>query len=151
MNEAIVERWNSIVSQNDIVFHLGDVMLGDINEAIPYLKALNGKIFIALGNHDSKNRIQAYRNCFHIKDIQVGYRFTSSKKTFILTHYPTITANFDSTVIYSLFGHTHQKSYFYDNRFYMYNVGVDSHNCYPVNLEQIKQDIKNFKNLKGSI
>ena len=46
MNEAIVERWNSVVKPGDIVYHLGDVMLNDNDKGkviILGLRALEGK------------------------------------------------------------------------------------------------------------
>ena len=48
MNEAIVEKWNKLVKPDDIVYHLGDIALNDMNEAIKSIKKLNGKIHIIL-------------------------------------------------------------------------------------------------------
>lgn len=31
MNEAIVQRWNSVVAPEDTVYHLGDAMLNDLS------------------------------------------------------------------------------------------------------------------------
>ena len=42
-----------------------------------------------------------------------------------------------------LYGHTHQKSNFYQDIPFMYHVGLDSHDCYPVSFEQIIIDIRN--------
>lgn len=52
MNAEIVRRWNSIVSPDDTVFHLGDVALGRIDDSLPQVGMLNGHIFLAEGNHD---------------------------------------------------------------------------------------------------
>ena len=46
-------------------------------------------------------------------------------------------------MIINLYGHTHQKSNFYMDNPTMYHVGVDSHNCYPVEINDIITDIKN--------
>ena len=53
MNNAIIERWNEVVKYDDIVYHLGDVMMGDLDAGIKLVKQLNGKIRLAIGNHDS--------------------------------------------------------------------------------------------------
>ena len=68
----------------------------------------------------------------------------SKHKTFYLSHYPTITDNFDDNKrnhVINLYGHTHQSTNFYQNNPYMYHVGLDSHNLYPVSIEQIIEDI----------
>ena len=64
-------------------------------------------------------------------------------------HLPTfMTSNLDdrdsiTSHLINLFGHTHQKTKFYQEIPFMYHVGLDAHNCYPVSLDQIIEDIKN--------
>lgn len=145
MNEEIVRRWNSIVIEDDIVYHLGDIMLGDDSVGLSYLKQLNGMIYIAFGNHDTSKRIHLYKQCHNVMDVQMGFRIKNKKKTCILTHYPTVTANGEDTRTINFFGHTHQQTNFYEDKPYMYHVGMDSHNCYPVDIELALQEIKNKK------
>ena len=52
-DEEVVRRWNETVEPDDVVLHLGDVMLGDNAHGLDCLKRLNGKIFIVPGNHDT--------------------------------------------------------------------------------------------------
>ena len=54
MNEDLIKRWNSVVKPNDIVFHLGDFMFGNINRFWEFRSRLNGKIYLIHGNHDYK-------------------------------------------------------------------------------------------------
>ena len=42
----------------------------------------------------------------------------------------------------NLFGHTHQTSNFYKGDPWMYHVGVDSHDGYPISLDQVLEDIR---------
>jgi calcineurin-like phosphoesterase family protein len=42
----------------------------------------------------------------------------------------------------NLYGHTHQKSNFYQDIPMVYHVGVDSHDCFPVSLDVIIDEIK---------
>lgn len=147
MNEAIIENWNKVVKSDDIVYHLGDVMLMDNNSGLSLIRHLNGKIYIAVGNHDTDKRVCLYPSCYNVYDVEMGYRIFSNKKTLILTHYPTITANGEDTRTLNLFGHTHQTTNFFKDkdgteRKYMYHVGMDSHNCTPINLEDILLEIK---------
>ena len=56
MNEALINNWNSVVKENDIVFHLGDVQLGGGNQLMDNIfPRLNGHIILILGNHDGHN------------------------------------------------------------------------------------------------
>jgi len=145
MNKEIIKRWNSVVAKDDIVYHLGDVMLGENERGLYYLKQLKGTIYIALGNHDTSTRADLYRNCYNVADVQLEYRIKAGKRTLILNHYPVITANGEDTRTLCLYGHTHQTTNFYENRPYMYHVGVDSHNCYPIKLEDVLAEIDKKK------
>ena len=49
MNKALIDNWNSVVKPNDIVFHLGDFMFGNINRFWEYRSRLNGKIYLVHG------------------------------------------------------------------------------------------------------
>ena len=153
MNQAIVERWNSVVQTEDLVYHLGDVALSDTQDAIKYIKQLNGKIIWIRGNHCTVNKILKIQNAcpnIHLLDgLNSSYAtiIKSGKWRFYLSHYPTLTGNFDEKhlnhCLISLHGHTHQQTNFLQsNNPFLYHVGLDSHNCYPVNLEEIKTEIK---------
>ena len=50
MDQTLIDNWNSVVSENDTVWHLSDFTLGDFDQARKYFSQLNGKIFI-LANH----------------------------------------------------------------------------------------------------
>jgi calcineurin-like phosphoesterase family protein len=76
----------------------------------------------------------------------MGYRIKCpGKRTAILTHYPTITDNMGDLRTLSFFGHTHQENNFYPNYPNMYHVGMDSHNCTPVLLEDALEEMKKNK------
>lgn len=52
MNEALVNNWNALVADDDIVFILGDLALGKIDDSLVYVAALNGRKVLVPGNHD---------------------------------------------------------------------------------------------------
>ena len=59
MNNTIVENWNSVVNDNDTVYHLGDIALinskkEDLKRVLEILKKLKGQIVFLKGNHDSR-------------------------------------------------------------------------------------------------
>ncbi|MET4638414.1 metallophosphoesterase [Mycetocola sp. 2940] len=53
MNEALIEKWNSTVSPDDVVYHLGDLALGQaIEQQIALTARLEGHKHLVPGNHD---------------------------------------------------------------------------------------------------
>lgn len=155
MNETIIERWNSIIKQDDLVYHLGDVLLG--NYDVNILKRLNGQICIVRGNHDTTRKLSDI-NAARPDTIFVGTSdlIKIGKLSLFLCHYPVLTANFDdrhfNQHVISLHGHTHQNGnwLFPDNPF-IYHIGMDSHSCYPVHIDTIVNDIRNRWNELGRL
>ena len=156
MNEAIIENWNKVVKPEDIVYDLGDLALTDLEAAIPIINKLNGLHHWIIGNHDTKKKIDAImEDCPKVWEEGYAYVLKENKQTFYLSHYPTLTANFDdkkfSRHVINLHGHTHQQTNWLqiDNPF-MYHVGMDSHNCTPVHIDEVLADIKNRWNELGN-
>lgn len=148
MNEAIVERWNKVVKPGDIVYHLGDTMLNDTARGCELMKRLNGQIFLIWGNHDSDARKNAiFENCPNVIGGWYAYVIKYKKMSIYLSHYPTLTANYDtahfSQHVLNLHGHTHQqKNFLYPNNPFCYHVGMDSHNCTPVHIDEVMADVR---------
>ena len=144
MNEAIVSHWNLIVQPEDDVYLLGDVMLGDAS-SIEFLKRLNGKIHIVYGNHDTSNRKKMYNKCTNVVECADALSFKYRKYHFYLSHYPTITTNGEiqglRQVTINFYGHTHQTTNFYDDIPWIYHVGMDSHNCCPINIDDTIEEM----------
>ena len=145
MNNKQIERWNSVVSDEDEVYVLGDLCLGS-HENVELLKALNGKIHIVLGNHDTATRQKLYSSLENVVEIEWAIMLNYNKYHFYLSHFPCMTGNLEKEALrqmtLNLYGHTHQKTKFFEDRPYMYHVGVDSHNGYPVLLDDIIQEMK---------
>ena len=148
MNEKIVQRHNEIVRPDDHVYVLGDLMLGRNQSAgLAYIRRLNGKIHVAVGNHDSPNRCIAYASLPNVVEVECGYRLKHGKYQYWLSHYPTLTGNHDEGKplehrVISLCGHVHTLDKFSDfDKGLIYHCEVDAHNLYPVPLEQIQNEI----------
>lgn len=146
MNEAILENWRNTVGYDDDVYVLGDLMLGNNEEGIKLIKTLKGKLHIIRGNHDTDVRMQLYSQCWNVVEITEGQYLKVNGQNFYLCHYPTMTSNLEKNAnlkghTINLFGHTHQKTNFYQGIPFMYHVGLDSHNCKPVSLEEVLSDI----------
>lgn len=158
MDEAIIENWNKVVKPGDIVYHLGDTMLNDNVHGLECFKRLNGQIFLIYGNHDTNARKNLLFTDDRTRHKMLGgwyaYVIKHGKHSIYLSHYPTLTANYDekhfSQHVLSLHGHTHQQTNFLqlDNPF-LYHVGMDSHNCTPVHIDEVLADIRNRWNELG--
>lgn len=147
MNEAIVERFNSIVKPDDDLYVLGDLCLGpDIEANRVLLSRLNGLLHVTWGNHDTARRKQLYAELPNFVEARMVIPLKYRGYNFYLSHYPTITGNLNEKFLkqmtLNLYGHTHQDTNFYEDRPYMYHVGVDSHNCYPIAIDQVIDDMK---------
>ena len=154
MNKAIIERHNRVVNQLDTAYVLGDLCLGgadSLDKNKQLIEQMNGRLTIILGNHDTPARIEMYNHCKNIEKVVYADVFKYKKYRFFLSHYPTITTNFDDDKplkarTLNLYGHTHQGTNFYFDCPYNYHVGVDSHDCEPVTIETIIKDIKEYYN-----
>ena len=150
MDEALIENWNSVVSPEDTVYHLGDLFLGtDLEAGGEILRRLNGHIHLITGNHDTERKLAYIKeNIPNIESIQRSEWIKRHKRMIVLSHYPVITtqavdiSQSTSKSTLCFFGHTHQKTNFINGLRFDYHVGVDSHNLTPVDLETALTDIK---------
>ena len=148
MNEALVQKHNALVHSDDIVYVLGDVIMGDAYEGAQYIKRLNGHLRIVKGNHDTSNKIKIITNeCGNIEWVANALVHNISKiKVFFLFHYSALCGDNNSKhKVISIHGHTHSKLIFpsSDSQMLMYNVAVDAHNSCPISQEEILTDLKN--------
>lgn len=100
MNEHMVQRWNAIVNDDDIVYHLGDVYFGKGWEVLERLK---GRKRLILGNHDNgkDQKLQKY-----FQKILLWRMFP--EYNCLLTHVPIHESGMYK-VHYNLHGHIHQQ------------------------------------------
>jgi calcineurin-like phosphoesterase family protein len=52
MNQELVRNWNAFIAPEDIVYHMGDAVMGSFAENVKILGQLNGEIHLIPGNHD---------------------------------------------------------------------------------------------------
>lgn len=150
MNKEIISRYNEVVSSDDDIYVLGDLMLGNNEIGLNYIKELKGNLHVIRGNHDTDTRMDLYNNCYNIVEISEGQFMRYKNYHFYLSHYPCVTDNFDShkpleTRMINLCGHTHTNNPLFHvliGRALIYHCEVDAHNNYPVLLDDILQDLK---------
>jgi len=134
MNAAMVDNWNSVVKDEDVVFHLGDVSAG-LRDRVDDFKALigslRGKKVLIRGNHDHQTD-EWY--------VEAGFRSVHESLVLggvLMVHYPVheaISRKVDDSgwgvVEHVVHGHIHRCDVedFEDH----YNVAVDRHGFVPV-------------------
>ncbi len=143
MNYELVKRWNSVVSKDDVVYHLGD--FGEYN----YIKRLNGKVILILGNYEvaDMKRQKLSFNQFKKQLKSIGFYDVVEKNLKIkidnfeifLTHKP-IDCNKE---MINLFGHVHTLKPVSKSGF---NVATTYFDFFPVSLKQMENKINFIKN-----
>ena len=146
-DQEVIRRWNSVVGPDDVVYHLGDVMLNDNVHGIECLRQLNGQIKIIPGNHDTDNRLKLYAQLENVEVLPMAIMLKYQKYNFYLSHHPTLTSNLEKAPylrmhLINLYGHTHQQGKFFQDMPFMFHVGMDSNNCTPVLLDDAIQMMK---------
>lgn len=126
MTWAIVTRWNANVSDNDIVYHLGDF------GSPVYARHLRAKVIYLLpGNYDNQDILDALQDDPRIQILPDNYFLSDIDCR--LTHVPEM-ANDASGNDFFLFGHIHQLQMIKRNGL---NVGTDCHDFKPIDAETI--------------
>ena len=135
--EEMIRRWNSVVSAEDTVMHLGD--FGDFEVA----KRLNGNIILLFGNYErdgiftptqeEKDYFHAVFDCIGIGEDYLMVHEPENRKDAIASILKD--KGVDYTDTFYLFGHIHEKQKVKRNGL---NVGVDVHNFTPVSRETVE-------------
>jgi len=113
MNKFMINQWNSRVKRNDEVIILGDVSFGSVKETTDFVRQLNGKKYLIIGNHDRfLDRKEFDRSLF--MDIVPYKEMNDEGRRVILCHYPVFcykgqyrTDEQGQPTVYMLHGHVH--------------------------------------------
>lgn len=128
-DEYMIDAWNSLVSPQDHVYHLGDYALKVPRSAyIAIGKKLNGHKRLVLGNHD-RETMQVYRDSGFQKIF--GMRRLES---LWLTHAPLHPMQLGEKVLGNVHGHIHERDSPPGKYF---NVSVEKINYQPIPLDEV--------------
>lgn len=125
-DEALIERWNSVVRTRDTVWHLGDVLFG--RHSFSCLSRLNGVKKLVMGNHD------CYPSAAYLEHFN---RIVGSGEIdkHLLTHIPVHHSQFHRFKA-NIHGHLHSRKI--DDPRYVC-VSVEQWNLTPVAFEEVRQ------------
>lgn len=161
MDEWLIGKWNSVVSEDDMVLHLGDFTLTETETAVRYIRELNGRIAV-LGNvwhHDKRwlggsmtpcGEVDVYQLTtlcvgsvlpyvlppIVVLEIDVGSEYA---KAVTLCHYPLRHWDRQHYGGFHFHGHSHGQIEDEPGRI---DVGVDSHEFMPVPLGKAMYMVK---------
>jgi len=142
MNNAIIERWNSVVSPQDTVYHLGDFTLGGLTIFYKYFYQLNGNMKIVPGNHDRK-WLKDYNGDGEFEILPPLYLFNHGDINIVLCHYPLLEWQGIYRGWTHLYGHVHGSI---KGVGLSLDVGVDCHSFYPLSLDEVVSKMKEKTN-----
>jgi calcineurin-like phosphoesterase family protein len=137
MDEALIERWNSVVRDADFVWVLGDVFFHQVSKCNEILSRLRGRKGLVLGNHDKIIRNQRPLQ-EKFSEVHPGLHRTHVAGTMVvMCHYPMLSWEGSHYGSFSLHGHCHGKIPF-DPNYRRLDVGVDCHDFRPLAWEEVR-------------
>lgn len=159
-DETIINNWNSVVSDDDIVIHLGDAVMGPREQNLPVIDRLNGRIILVPGNHDtvssveSASRRERFRPIYE-RHFDAIWPECVSLGSVVLSHYPPaeipdhgevdrfsfMRPRTDEGHNVFVHGHSHQTHTHTPlaNGGVAVNVGVDANNWTPVSIDTMPE------------
>lgn len=141
MNECMIERWNSVVGKDDIVYHIGDFAMGNKDLAPEIVRRLNGYKVIVAGNHDpshSKLLSWGFKEVHKHLDLADGgvrlfLRHAPPKEAYVDGPTWRLTESSGEAQIF-LHGHVHEM---WSRKGPYVNVGVDVRDFFPKTIDQL--------------
>lgn len=136
MRRDLIYKWNSVVTDDDIVYMLGDFSFGPITKIREYVAALAGTKHLVMGNHD-RHKPHQYLDCGFVS---VSKQPIILDNKYILSHRPI-----QDTPYINIYGHIH------NNPITDYSmdptrsccVSVECINYTPITLEAINDRMAN--------
>lgn len=151
MHEVLIDRWNSVVKPNDVVYHLGDFCFG--KRWIGIAERLHGRKKLVMGNHDT------YPSTEYLKYFDKLYGCVFWERC-VLSHMPVHPNGLGSRWLLNCHGHLHSKHVLsneivapekeYPMNWCMvpdknyFNVSCEQNNLTPFHRDEIMQRLKDI-------
>ena len=111
MQQKLIDNWNSVVTDEDVVYHLGDFSWGKYEDWVSVIRNLNGKIFFIKGNHDKESYLNQLLNDKRVRGKVLGWEnykeISDCGKMVVLCHYYMSSHNGMFRGSVHLYGHVH--------------------------------------------
>ena len=103
MNDTIIRNWNSVVSDNDTVYVIGDFSYGMGADMISVAQRLRGHKILVRGNHDNDVNLK-----YAFEKIVDYHEEINSDGHIVLCHYPILSfKNMQKGGTVHIYGHVH--------------------------------------------
>ena len=140
MDETLIQNWNNVVGEGDVVYHLGDFCFGN---PWNYIDNLNGHIKFIVGGHDKElyryiydsDEDGTFKKCIYGNLLEIKI----NKQLIVLCHYSMRSWNRSHYGSWHLYGHHHGNLPPHGLSF---DVGVDTNDYYPYSLDDVSNKMK---------
>lgn len=161
MHNTLIKNWNDVVTDDDIVYYLGDLSFTNDSVTKWFLFSLKGKINYIMGNHDKMKDIVKYNRFDNvheygtevfIKDEDTkALRGSDGYQQIIMCHYPILSWNRAHYGSWHLHGHCHGSLMKSNQDFYkrkVMDVGCNCIDYTPLSYQGVK-DIMSKKTIES--
>jgi calcineurin-like phosphoesterase family protein len=141
-DRALVDNWNSVVTNKDRVYFLGDLAFHP-SSAAKWVEKLNGLKYWIRGNHDNPSVLSNLRQYFQwVREMEeiciLDNDAPHGKRYITLNHYAMRVWNKSHYGAWHLYGHSHGLLPD-DPKSLSFDVGVDCHDYTPISYDRVKE------------
>lgn len=142
MDARLTENWNARVGADDDVYIAGDLIYRNERPAEEYLRALNGRKHLAVGNHDRAWLRTVRRLAEWFAEVAFVLEGARKGTMFTVCHYPMMDWYRRRHGAHLIYGHIHETEAepyypFLQTVPRAYNAGVDVNALRPVTLAEL--------------
>lgn len=152
MVSSMTKEWNNMISEDGLVFVLGDIGETSDKRILDIFSRLNGTKILIRGNHDviykDETLQEMFTEIYDLLDVKIYDAEDDQYQEIVLCHFPMFDWNNFFEGSWQLFGHLHTrnlpefgtlKTKLFPQQ---YDVGVDANNFRPISYYEIKRIIK---------
>lgn len=149
MNKTLIDNWNSVVTNGDNIFIVGDMFFRSGKEDVEkVLQCLKGKKHLIIGNHDESWLTNQIAEKYFVS-VDKYLEYNDGHRLLVMSHYPLFIWR-KQKKSYMIHGHIHNDTSadFWpcivarDN---LLNAGVEINNYKPVTIEELIDNNRMFK------
>ena len=152
MHVEMIKRWNSVLTDDDVVYFLGDLSFSRDELTKWFIYSLKGKIHFIMGNHDKYKSISKFDRWENIHEYgteinvedkdSVSSRGSNGYQRIIMSHYPILSWNKAHYGSWMIHGHCHgslMKSFpdYYKRK--VMDVGCNCIDYRPISYQEVKE------------